>query len=88
MTLSHPQEKLLEIIEQRHLFFTKDQITVREIFQLTGKLCYSAIAVLPAIFHCRPFQMQQIFGVIQKVRLLRRGEGGWGGGGRGEVIEK
>ena len=54
----------------------RDQVTVREIFQLTGKLCYSAIAVLPANFHCRPFQRQQIFGVIQKVRSLRRGEGG------------
>ena len=40
MTLSLPQEKVLTIIGQCHLFLTKDQVSVREISQLIGKMCY------------------------------------------------
>lgn len=40
MTLSLPQEKVLTIIGQCHQFLTKDQVSVREISQLIGKMCY------------------------------------------------
>ena len=68
-SLSLPQENALAIIEQCHLFITKDQVSVREISQLFGKkLCYSAIAVLPSPLHHRSFQRQQIF-ELKKIYL-------------------
>ena len=76
----------------------RDQVTVREIFQLTGKLCYSAIAVLPANFHCRPCAIQQLqfFQLTFTADPFRgnRSLGSfkkyvrWGGGRGGGVIEK
>ena len=52
-TLSIPQETILAIIEQYHLFLTKDQVSVRAISQLIEKLCYSIIAVYSAPLHNR-----------------------------------
>ena len=75
----------------------RDQVTVREIFQLTGKLCYSAIAVLPANFHCRPCAIQQLqfFQLTFTADPFRgnRSLGSfkkyvrWGGGRGGELLK-
>ena len=41
LLITRPQEeKVLTIIGQCHLFLTKDQVSVREISQLIGKMCY------------------------------------------------
>ena len=40
ITLSLPKEKVTVIIEQSRTVLSRDQVSVREIFQLIGKLCY------------------------------------------------
>ena len=50
LNLSPPQRKVSEIIEQCQLFLAKDQVSVREISQLIGRLCYSSMPVPPAPF--------------------------------------
>ena len=45
--LTLPQEKLNSIIDQRQLLLSREEVTVRDISQLIGKLSYPAEAVLP-----------------------------------------
>ena len=56
MTLTLPQEKVNPIIDHCQLFLSRDQVALREIAQLIGKLSYSAVAVLPAPLHYRSLQ--------------------------------
>ena len=48
-----------------NLFF-KNQVSVREITQLIGKLSYSEVAVLPAPMHYRSLQRHQILKFLIK----------------------
>ena len=67
ITLLLPQEKVTVIIQQCQTFLSRDQVSVGEISQLMGKLCYSAIALLSAPLYDRSLQRQQIleFSVYQ-----------------------
>ena len=53
MTLILSQKKINAKKDQRQLFLSRDQVTVREIAYRIGKLSYSAVAVLPAALHYR-----------------------------------
>ena len=56
MTLSIPQERVLAITEQCHLFLTEGPVLVKETFQLIGKLCYSAMQFFQLPFTTDPFK--------------------------------
>ena len=72
MTLTLPQEKVNAIIDQCQLFFSRDQVKVREITQMIGNLSYSGVAVLPAPLFYRSLQRQQILEFLMQKNFKRR----------------
>ena len=72
MTLTLLQEKVNVIIDQFQLFLSRDQVTVWEIAQLIGKLCYSGVAILPGPLHYRSLQRQLILEFLMQKNFERR----------------
>ena len=60
MKLSLPQEKVEGIISQCQMMLSAENVSIRDLMKLIGRLSSSAIAVLPAPLQYRAIQRQQI----------------------------
>ena len=58
MNLSLPMDKLINVQESCHNLVEAQQVTIRELAQVIGKLLATLLAVLPAPLHYRRLQMQ------------------------------
>ena len=60
INLSLPKKKVTGVMEAISNLFSRDQVSIREISKLIGKLCYFAVAVLPAALYYSSSRKQQI----------------------------
>ena len=66
MTLALPEDKMVNIINQRNSFINNPQVTLQQLAQLIGKLSFTAQAVLPGGLNHRFLQEQEIRELRQK----------------------